>query len=249
MRSDKPSEKNTKVPSAITHPEHHLPGHQARLNWLRAGVLGADDGIVSVSGLVIGVASATTHSGVILTAGLAGIIAGAISMAAGEYVSVNSQRDSEEALLEKEKYELKHFPKEELDELTGLYEAKGLSKKTARLVAEELSKGDPYKAHIDAELGIDPDNLSNAWHAAGASAFAFLLGSIIPMLAILLPPEGLRIPITFVSVLITLAITGVISARLGRASVTRAVIRVVAGGAIAMVVTYSIGRLFGVEGI
>lgn len=238
--------RNTPV---YSHPELHFPGHESRLNWLRAGVLGANDGIVSISGLVIGVAGATSHSGVILTAGLAGIVAGAISMAAGEYVSVSSQRDSEKALLEKEKYELKHYPKEELEELAYLYMQKGLSSKTAHLVARELTKRDAYKAHIDAELGIDPENLTNAWHAALASALSFLLGSLIPMLAILLPPESIRIPVTFVAVIITLGITGYISARLGGANALRAVLRVIAGGALAMIITYSVGQFFGIHGL
>lgn len=240
---------NNKSSRDYSHPEAHLPGHESRLNWLRAGVLGANDGIVSIAGLVIGVAGATEHSGIILTAGIAGIVAGAISMAAGEYVSVSSQRDSEHALLQKEKYELKHFPKKEIEELTELYEAKGLTKKTAHLVAEELSKNDPYKAHVDAELGIDPENLTNPWHAALASAFSFLVGAVIPMLAILLPPPGMRVPVAFLSVLVALALTGILSAKIGGSNVLKATVRVVMGGALAMIVTYSIGSLFGVQGI
>lgn len=232
-----------------THPEAHTSGHQSRLNWLRAAVLGADDGIVSVAGLVVGVAGATTHTGVIFAAGLAGIVAGAISMAAGEYVSVSSQRDTEKALLKKERYELKHFPKEELEELAGLYEKKGLSQKTAHLVAAELTEHDAEAAHFDAELGIDPHNLTNPWHAAFASAASFLVGAVIPMVAILLPPVTTRIPVAFVSVIVALAITGVLSARIGGASVVKATVRVVLGGAFAMIVTYSIGTIFHVSGI
>lgn len=229
--------------------EPHVINHIAKLNWLRAGVLGANDGIVSIAGLVLGVAGATTSTGIIFAAGIAGIIAGAISMAAGEYVSVSSSKDTEKALLDKERYELKNFPKEELKELAQIYEKKGLSKKTAIIVAKELTIHDPVAAHFDAELRIDPDNLTNPWHASFASAFAFLLGALIPLFAILLPPQSLRIPVAFISVLIALVITGVVSAKIGQANTLRAVIRIVSGGALAMIVTYSIGKIFGVKGI
>lgn len=231
------------------HPEEHGASHIAKLNWLRAGVLGANDGIVSIAGLVVGVAGATSSLGIIFTAGIAGIIAGAISMAAGEYVSVSSSRDTEKALLEKEKYELKHFPDEELLELAGIYERKGLKKETALLVAKELTAHDAMAAHFDAELGIDPDNLTNPWHAALASALAFLVGAIIPLIAIMAPPNGIRIPVAFISVVIALILNGIISARIGKANVIRASIRIVIGGILAMGVTYSIGKIFGVSGI
>lgn len=233
----------------IKHPEAHRANHTAKLNWLRAGVLGANDGIVSIAGLVVGVASATNVIAIIFTAGLAGIIAGAISMAAGEYVSVSSSRDTEKALLDKERFELKNYPEAELQELAGIYERKGLSKKTALQVAEELTAHDPIAAHFDAELGIDPENLTNPWHAAFASAVAFLIGALIPLSAILIPPEPYRIPVAFVSVVIALMVTGVISAKIGKANVLQATIRVVIGGVLAMIVTYGIGRLFGVKGI
>jgi VIT1/CCC1 family predicted Fe2+/Mn2+ transporter len=229
--------------------EPHAINHTAKLNWLRAGVLGANDGIVSVAGLVVGVAGATTSSGIILAAGIAGIVAGAISMAAGEYVSVSSSRDTEKALLEKERYELKNFPEEELKELTKIYEKKGLSKKTATIVAKELTILDPVAAHFDAELHIDPDNLTDPWHASFASALAFFLGSLIPLFAILLPPESLRIPVSVIAVLIALVITGIVSAKIGGANTLRAVVRIVCGGALAMMVTYSIGKFFGTKGI
>ncbi len=232
-----------------THHEPHATNHLSKLNWLRASVLGANDGIVSIAGLVLGVAGATSSQTVIVAAGFAGIIAGAISMAAGEYVSVSSSRDTEKALLEKERFELKNYPKEELEELAHLYEKKGLSASTAHLVAKELTAHDAFAAHVDVELGIDPDNLTNPWHAAFASALSFLAGALIPLIAILLPAEALRIPITFISVVIALIITGVLSAKAGEANVLKAVIRVVIGGAVAMVVTYGIGRLVGVAGI
>jgi vacuolar iron transporter family protein len=232
-----------------SHPEPHRNNTGSKLNWLRASVLGANDGIVSVAGLVLGVAGATNSEGIIFTAGMAGIIAGAISMAAGEYVSVSSSRDTERALLKKEKYELENYPKEELQELIVLYEKRGLSKKTATLVAEELTAKDAYAAHVDAELGIDPNNLTNPWHAAFASAASFLVGAAIPLIAIILPPAELRIPVAFVSVVLALAITGTVSAKVGDANIKRAIIRVVSGGALAMIVTYGVGKLFGVTGI
>ena len=232
-----------------THIEPHHNKSGQKLNWLRAGVLGANDGIISIAGLVIGVAGATSSHLVILTAGIAGIIAGAISMAAGEYVSVSSSRDSEKALLKMEEYELKHFPKEELEELTCIYEDKGLSRQTALRVAKELTEKDAMKAHFDAELGIDPNDLTNPWHAAFASCIAFLSGAIIPLLAVLLPPASIRIPFAFTSVIVALILTGTISAKIGRANVLRAVFRVVLGGALAMAVTYGIGRLFNVAGL
>ena len=239
--------------SDTTKNSHHHEPHNtktvSKLNWLRASVLGANDGIVSIAGLVVGVAGATSNQQVIFTAGLAGVIAGAISMAAGEYVSVSSSRDTEKAMLKKEKYELENYPEEELEELAHIYENKGLSKKTAHIVAEELTAKDPYAAHIDAELNIDPNDLTNPWHAAFASAASFLAGAIIPILAVTLPPVPLRVPLTFFSVLIALAITGTISARVGNANVLRATARVVIGGALAMAVTYGVGHLFGVSGI
>ena len=229
-----------------THPaEPHVGAINTKLNWLRAGVLGANDGIVSVAGIVIGVAAATTDRGPIFTAGVAGLAAGALSMALGEYVSVSTQRDTEKALLAKERWELAEKPDEEFEELIGLYQAKGLSRTTAQTVARELTDHDAFAAHIDIELGIDPEELTNPWHAAISSAVSFTIGALLPMLAILLTPPSTRIPITFVSVLIALGITGWISARLGGADPVRATKRVVIGGALAMVITYGIGRMIG----
>ena len=167
--------------------EPHAGGLGQRLNWLRAGVLGANDGIVSTAGLVVGVAAVTPEPGPILTAGIAGLVAGAVSMALGEYVSVSSQRDTERALLAKEKAELEEFPEQELQELAAIYVAKGASVQTAMKLAEELTAHDAFAAHVDAELGIDPDKLTNPWHAAMSSAIAFTVGSILPIVAILLP--------------------------------------------------------------
>lgn len=233
-------------PARRTAPRAGLSG---RLNRLRAGVLGANDGIVSTAGLVVGVAGATTATGAILTAGVAGVVAGAVSMALGEYVSVSSQRDTEKTLLARERDELDRFPDEELTELTAMYRAKGVSPGTARLVAEELTANDPYAAHFDVELGIDPHDLTNPWHAAAASAGAFVLGSLLPLLAILLPPAGARVAVTVVVVLLALALTGAVSASLGGSARGPAVMRLVAGGALAMAVTYGIGLLVGATGL
>ena len=229
-----------------THPsEPHAGGTAGRLNWLRAAVLGANDGIVSVAGIVIGVAGATTARGSIFTAGLAGLVAGAVSMALGEYVSVSSQRDSQRAQIRQEKHELASTPEAELAELTALYEAKGLSAATARTVATELTARNPLAAHLDAELHLDPDDVASPAQAAGASALSFVSGALLLVLAILLPPPGMRVPVAFVIVLVALTLTGALSARLGGSSVRRAVIRVVAGGAIGLGFTYGIGILFG----
>ncbi len=230
-----------------THPEPKSHGNSStsKLNSLRAAVLGANDGIVSVAGIVVGVAGATSSKSAIFTAGLAGLVAGALSMAAGEYVSVSSQRDTERVILEKEKIELRDYPKEELLELQELYEAKGLSSKTAKIVANELTKHDVFAAHADAELGIDPDDLTNPWQAAISSAVSFLVGAVIPLIAILIFPAHIRIPLTFVSVLLALTLTGLLSAKASDANKLRATLRVVIGGALAMLVTYSIGKLVG----
>ena len=224
--------------------EAHATGMAGRLNWLRAGVLGANDGIVSVAGLVVGVSGATSQRGPILTAGVAGLVAGAVSMALGEYVSVSSQRDSEKSLLRKESWELSTYPEEELAELTALYQAKGLRPETARQVAAELTEHDALRAHLDAELNIDPDDLVNPLHAALASAVAFTVGALLPLLTVLLP-ASLRVPVTVAAVLVALAITGAVSARLGGSSPRRAVVRLVVGGAAGLALTYGIGHLFG----
>lgn len=234
---------------ALPHQEPHVRGANAKLNWLRAAVLGANDGVVSVASIVVGVAAATNSPSFILTAGVAGLTAGALSMAVGEYVSVSTQRDTERALIEKERRELATLPKQELEELASIYEAKGLSKATALTVAQELTAHDAFAAHLEAELHIDPSELTNPWHAAFASAVAFFSGAIVPLIAIVIAPEGARIPFTFAAVLIALVITGYLSAYAGGANKTVATVRVVAGGIIAMVITFGIGKIFGVVGI
>ena len=229
----------------MTHDEPHDEVTGDRMNWLRAGVLGANDGIVSTASLVVGVAGATTDKTQILVAGLAGLFAGAMSMASGEYVSVSSQRDAERALLAKERRELKEMPEEELEELAEIYEEKGLDPDTAQEVAKQLTEHDALAAHAEAELGIDPDELTNPWGAAVASFIAFTIGALLPLAAIILTPTSLRVPITVVAAIATLALTGFISARLSGAGKRRAIVRNVVGGLIAMGVTYAIGSLVG----
>lgn len=229
--------------------EPHGDDTSQRLNWLRAGVLGANDGIVSVAAIVVGVAGATAATGPILAAGAAGLVGGAISMALGEYVSVSSQSDSQKALIEKERRELAEQPVEELAELTAIYQQKGLSVETARTVAEELTRHDALSAHLSAELHIDEDDLVSPWYAALASAVAFVAGAILPMLAILLPPQDVRVPVTFCAVLAALAATGALGAWIGGGSKSRAAVRVVAGGALALAATFTIGTILGSSGM
>lgn len=229
--------------------EEHGTGIGRRLNWLRAGVLGANDGIVSVASLVVGVAGAGAGIPAILAAGIAGLVGGAISMALGEYVSVSSQRDSERALIAQEKRELRDMPEEELAELALMYRRRGLSEATAEQVARELTAHDALAAHLEVELHIDQDDLVSPWQAAASSALAFTVGALLPLLAILLPASEWRVPVTAVAVLVALAITGTISARLGGSSAPRAVVRLVVGGALALAATYAIGALLGTTGV
>jgi len=229
----------------MTHHEPHEDVTGDRMNWLRAGVLGANDGIVSTASLVVGVAGATTDKTQILVAGLAGLFAGAMSMASGEYVSVSSQRDAERALLAKEKQELRDMPEEELEELQEIYEEKGLDAGTAQEVARQLTRHDALAAHAEAELGIDPDELTNPWGAAIASFVSFTIGALLPLAAIILSSTSLRVPVTVVAAILTLALTGFLSAKLSGAGKRRAIVRNVAGGLIAMGVTYAIGSLVG----
>jgi VIT1/CCC1 family predicted Fe2+/Mn2+ transporter len=188
----------------------------------------------------VAAANAAHHD--VLIAGVAGLVAGALSMAAGEYVSVSTQRDTEKAVLDRERRELAETPEEELAELAGLYEAKGIEPELAREVAEQLTATDALRAHAEAELGLDPDDLTNPWHAAGASFLAFLVGAAIPLLGVVITPAAW---ITVAAVAVALAITGSVSARLGSAPVLRAVLRNVGGGLLAMGVTYLLGTVAG----
>ena len=250
MRADDAMPSAAQVEAAesgrATHPrEPHSGGTAGRLNWLRAGVLGANDGIVSVAGIVVGVAGATTARGPIFTAGLAGLVAGAVSMALGEYVSVSSQRDSERAQITQEKRETGRIPGGRAGRADRPVRGQGLSTATARTVATELTDRGALAAHLDAERHIDPAVSLARSEAAGASAVSFVSGALLPMLSILLPPAALRVPLTFATVLVALALTGAVSARLGGSDVRRAVVRLVIGGAIGLAFTYAIGRLFG----
>jgi len=229
--------------------EPHRLNFAPRLNWLRAGVLGANDGIVSIAALVVGVAAATSDTGPILIAGSAGIIAGSLSMALGEFVSVSSQRDSEASLIRRERQELEDNPEAELLELAELYQQRGLSAATAAAVARELTEHDAVAAHLEAELGINELELTNPWHAAISSALSFLAGSALPMIAILLGPEDLRIPLTFAASLLALGLTGGIGAYLGQSPILRPVMRVMGGGALALAISWGIGTALGVSGI
>ena len=216
-----------------------------RLNWLRAGVLGANDGIVSTAGIVMGVAGATPDRTPVVVAGIAGLVAGALSMGAGEYVSVSTQRDSERAMLALEAEELEKMPETELKELTAIYQRKGLSRDLARRVAVELTEHDALAAHAEAEFGIDKDNLTKPWSAALASMVSFTVGALLPLLVISLSPHDLRIWATVVAVAAALAIAGFISARLGYSPWGRAVLRNVGGGLVAMGITYAVGAAVG----
>jgi VIT1/CCC1 family predicted Fe2+/Mn2+ transporter len=217
----------------------------ARLNWLRAGVLGANDGIVSIAALLVGVAAASPPDGVVLTAGIAGIAAGALSMGIGEYVSVSSQRDAEKAQLRREELWHETRPEWEFEQLVRLNMETGMSEPTARAAAQEQHDHDPLAIHAKMHLGLDPDGLVNPWSAGLASFIAFTTGGLFPLLTMLLAPDSARIAATFVVVILALAVTGFASARIGHAKRRVGVARNVIGGALAMVVTFGIGTLMG----
>ena len=226
-------------------PTHSGQEFASRLNWLRAGVLGANDGIVSIAALVVGVAAATENLSAILIAGVSGVVAGAISMAAGEYVSVSTQRDSEQAVMDRESGLLEANPEEELAELQKAWENKGLSAATAAVVAKELTEHDALAAHFEVQMGSAEPTLTNPWHAAISSFFSFIAGAVLPLLAVLLVAPEWWIPATVVASLIALALTGGISAKLGDARIGRAIFRVTIGGALALAITWGIGELLG----
>lgn len=227
--------------------EPHGKGTGRKLNWLRAGVLGANDGIVSTAGVVIGVAGATPNNVLaIATAGIAAVVAGAFSMAGGEYVSVSTQRDTEKAMIAKETRELEEMPEEELEELAGLYRQRGLSEDLAHRVAEALTAHNALAAHAEVELGIDPEEYTNPWIAAVSSFAAFATGALIPLIMILLPLGSHRIWVAAVAVVLGLFVTGWVSAVLGGAPRGRAIIRNITMGSATMIATYAIGTIFGV---
>lgn len=224
----------------------------AKLNWLRAGVLGANDGIVSIAGLVMGVAGAQTSSKTLLIAGLAGLVSGALSMSGGEYVSVSSQKDTEQASLAKQRALLKDDPAGQLEILAKEYQKRGISAPVALQVATELSTHDALHAHAEIRLGIDSEEITSPWHAAISSFIAFSLGGAIPLLLMVLTPAapgmfGLntRVWATLIGVVFALCLTGFISASFGGGNKTRPMIRNVLVGVAGMLITYGVGSLIG----
>ena len=218
-----------------------------RSGWLRAAVLGANDGIVSVSSLIVGVAAADPGPGAILIAGVAGLAAGAMSMAAGEYVSVSSQSDIERADISREKQALIDTPAEEEAELASIYESRGLSPATAALVARELTEKDALAAHVREELGLSEVHSANPLQAALASGLTFTVAAALPVIAAVLAPAGATIPVVVATTLICLAGLGALGAQAGGAPKLRPTLRVLFWGAAAMAVTALIGRIFGVS--
>jgi VIT1/CCC1 family predicted Fe2+/Mn2+ transporter len=230
------------VRAPISRREVHL---SHRSNWLRAAVLGANDGILSTASLVLGVAASGASGAVIVTAGSAGLVAGALSMAAGEYVSVSSQRDAEQADIRLEERELRRDPRGELRELAGVYEQRGLPPALANEVAVTLSRRGALQAHARDELGLDEAQLARPFQAAWTSALSFATGASLPLFAVAVTPAGARVGVTVAVTLIALALLGDLGARLGGAPRSRATVRVVAWGAVAMAITAGIGALVG----
>lgn len=225
------------------HNERHLTG---RIGWLRAAVLGANDGIVSTASLVLGVAAAHASSGSILVAGIAGLVAGSMSMAAGEYVSVHSQADSEAAELERERWELETDSVGEHKELAGIYRARGLDAELAAQVATQLMAHDALEAHARDELGITETLKARPIQAAGASALSFAVGAAVPLLVAWLVPLPVLRWTVFGTALVSLAVLGAVAARTGGANVSVGALRITFWGALAMAVTTGVGMLFGV---
>jgi len=234
----------SRIPRPLPHGEVHKSG---RANWLRAAVLGSDDAIVSTASLMIGVAASSASNGAILVAGVAGLVAGSMSMAVGEYVSVSSQRDAEQADIKREKRELAGQPQAELNELAMIYVKRGLERELALKVAEKLSAHDRLGAHMRDELGIDQSTLARPMQAAWISAASFALFACVPIVALLIAPTALRIPAIAVLSLVSLAALGALGGHLGGAALDRASLRVTIGGALAMAVTAAIGRILGVS--
>ena len=225
-----------------SHDERHAV---ERIGWLRAAVLGANDGIVSTASLIVGVAAAEASKGSILLTGAAGLVAGAMSMAAGEYVSVSSQADSEAADLGRERAELATLPAQELAELTAIYVARGLEPDLAAQVAQQLTAKDALGAHARDELGISPHTTARPVQAALASAATFAVGAALPIGAVMLAPPELTVSIVAGSTLVFLALLGAVGARAGGAGIWRAMSRVTFWGALALAVTAGVGRIFG----
>lgn len=225
---------------------HHEEHSSHRASWLRAGVLGANDGLLSTGSLLVGVASASAGRSVLLATGVASLVAGAGSMAIGEYSSVSSQRDAEQADLATEAEELVTMPGAELAELTAIYEHRGLPRPLARQVAETLTEHDALIAHARDELGLDPEDLARPLEAATTSAVSFAFGALIPLLVVLAASAGARAALVVASTLVGLAVLGAIGARLGGAPLTRPALRVLLGGAAAMAIAALVGQAFNV---
>lgn len=228
---------------APRHPERHLVH---RIGWLRAAVLGANDGIVSTASLVVGVAAAAQGKSEVLLAGVAGLVAGAFSMAAGEYVSVSSQADTENADLARERAELKTQPEFERQELAALYVARGVEPATARKVADQLMAKDALGAHARDELGISEITTARPVQAAITSALTFSAGAALPLIVALASPKSLIVPVVSATAILVLALLGAMGARAGGASLLKAVVRVTFWGALALAATAGVGALFGV---
>lgn len=233
------------MPRASAHPDD--PHYVTRSGWLRAAVLGANDGVVSISSLIVGVATTDPTPGTVLTAGFAGLSAGAMSMAAGEYVSVSSQSDTEKADIARETAALKEDPEAELAELAEIYREKGLSDETAFVVARELSARDALGAHVRDELGLSAAHAARPFQAALTSAATFSVSAAIPLLAALLAPADAIIPVVLAVTVVTLAVLGALGAKAGAAPILRATLRVVVWGLFAMAITAGVGWLFGVS--
>lgn len=233
------------APLAGGHSNEPHADTSGKLNWLRAGVLGANDGIVSVACILLGVIAAGQPSKQVLLVGLAAWLSGAVAMALGEYVSVSTQRDSEKHLIAKETRELREAPEEEHQELVGILAGYGIERSTADLAAKQIAERDPLAAHLRLELGLDQEELTNPWAAAFSSAVAFSAGSLLPILCAVLTPDHIRAWAVVGVSLLTLSLAGAVSARLGETSVARASIRLLIGGCIGLAVTYAAGAMFG----
>lgn len=233
------------MPEATAHPGD--PHYITRSGWLRAAVLGANDGVVSVSSLIVGVAAADSNPATVVIAGIAGLSAGAMSMAAGEYVSVSSQSDTERADIARESTALRDLPEAEIAELAALYRERGLSEATANLVAKELTEKDALGAHVRDELGLSELHQANPLQAAFASGLTFSIAAAVPLVAAFVAPAGMIIPVVLAVTILTLAALGALGAKAGAAPMMRATVRVVVWGVFAMVVTAGVGWLFGVN--
>lgn len=230
----------------MTHMKEYHTDTASRLNWLRAGVLGANDGIVSVSCMLLGILAASTSTGAdtnIFLIGMAATLAGAVSMSLGEYVSVSAQRDTERRLIAVEEKELAELPREEFDEMVGILTGYGIDEETATQATRQIHDNNPLHAHVRLELGIDPHDLTNPWVAAFSSALAFIAGASLPLMAAVRFGPGVVTVIT----LVALAITGFISAKLSDTQPMRPVARLLIGGALGLAITFGLGFFFGIE--